>query len=248
MFNTAHIRPTQGLGWAMEEDSRLVDHPLRANRLPADEVPIRNVNYLMPGYPLDQGQTGTCVGHGVKHFELIAPVRRTKRLGYPTAIDFYLEATKRDPWHNGEPDTGLQDGTSVTAAMLALRDVFGYIESFDWTQDIAEVLQFMSLPDGGPVVLGLPWYQSMFTTGPDGIVKVDKASGLAGGHCITASWISVSRRLIGGPNSWGRPIDFGKLNRATGFRDGRWRMTWEDLGDLLLNGGVACAARERRPA
>lgn len=239
-----------GLGWKMNEDPRKADHPLKA-RL-ATPAPLRNISWAMFTHPLNQGMTSCCVGFATKHWELIAPVIRTRVLGPPTGVDFYLAATKRDPWHNGQPDTTLQDGTSITAMMLALRDEFHLIEGFDWTDKVDDILQFLCSPTGGPVVLGLPWLNSMFTTPPDGILKVDTTSGWAGGHAIAASLLSISRPgegtdpIIGGPNSWGRPADFGKLDPKTGMRDGRWRMHVEDLRTLLREGGDACAARELR--
>lgn len=227
----------------MSEDPRKADHPLRA-RLDRATVKRRNVHLLMPGYPLDQGSTSTCCGHGGKHWELTAPVRRTKRLGPPTAIDIYLAATKRDPWHNGQPDTSLQDGTSITAVMLGLRDEFGLIESFDWTDNVDEIIDHLCSEGGNAPVLGLPWLNSMFTTTPEGFVTVDWSSGMAGGHCLAMDSVNVTRGFASGPNSWGRPADFGKINPKTGLSDGRWRIDLDDLRRLLAEGGDACVARE----
>jgi hypothetical protein len=84
----------------------------------------------------------------------------------------------------------------------------------------------------------------MFTTTVEGFVTVDWSSGLAGGHAILASMANVKSGFIGGPNSWGRPADFGKLNLLTGQRDGRWRLDLDDLRRLLLEGGDAVAARQ----
>jgi hypothetical protein len=231
---------TQGLGWRMKEDPRKADHPLRV----AAPVQRRNVHLLMPGFPLDQGQTGTCVGHGGKHWELTAPVRRTGRMGPPTAVDMYLAATKRDAWHNGQPDTSLQDGTSITALMLALRDEFGLISSFEWTDDVDKIIDHICSDDGNPPVLGVPWLRSMFETTPEGFVIFDWSSGWAGGHCIEMDLHSETRGHAGGPNSWGRPIDFGKINPKTGLSDGRWRIDYDQLRRLLAEGGDACIARE----
>lgn len=236
----------QGLGWKQKEDPRKADFMLRANRLPPEQVQLKNVNFAMFGFPLDQGQTGTCVGHAAKHWELTAPVIKTKRLGPPTAIEMYLAATARDEWHNGQPDTTLQDGTSITAMMLALRDEFHMISAFHWTDRVDDILQYMCMDDGNSIVLGLPWLNSMFTTDEEGFLNVDMNSGWAGGHCIDGSTLNVKRGFIGGPNSWGRPADFGKLNKKTGLRDGRWRMDLDKLRLLVREGGDACAAQEVR--
>lgn len=240
-----------GLGWlgvGGREDPRKANHPLRANRLMEVERIRRNIRYPSFSWPLDQGQTGTCVGHGGKHWEITAPVRRTKRLGPPTAIDLYLETTKRDPYHKGQPDTSLQDGTDITSLFLVFRDLYGFVSDFDWTNDIDDVLDFMCSGQGG-VVLGIPWYRSMFHTTREGIVLVDLASGLAGGHCIYADEVEWQRKgsevpMLSGPNSWGRPLDFGKLDPKTGQTDGRWRMDLNDLRRFLVDGGEAVAGRE----
>lgn len=236
---------TPGLGWKpatdpIKEDARKADHPLRITA----PVKRRNVHLLMPYPPLNQGQTGTCVGHGTKHWELTAPIRRTKPLGPPTAVDFYLAATTRDPWHGGQPDASLQDGTSITAMMLALRDEFGLISSFEWTDDADLIIDHICSEGGNAPVLGLPWLNSMFTTTPEGFVIVDRSSGWAGGHCICMDTHNETHGYGAGPNSWGRPIDFGKINPKTGMSDGRWRFDYDDLRWLLQQGGDACVARE----
>jgi hypothetical protein len=232
---------TPELGWLGFEDRRKAAYPLQA-RLTASVR--RNVSYAMFGYPLDQGKTGTCVGFAGKHWELTAPVIGTKRLGPPTGIDFYLAATERDQWHGGQPDTTLKDGTSLTALMLGFRDKFQLITGFDWTDDPDTILDFMCGDDGGPVVLGLPWYRSMFETTEEGFLTVDPASGLAGGHAILCSHVNVTRGFLSGPNSWGRPADFGRLNKLTGQRDGRWRLDLDRLLYLLDEGGDCVAARQ----
>jgi hypothetical protein len=236
----------QGLGWKQKEDPRNADHRLKA-LLPRREVPLKNVTFPMFGYPLDQGQTGTCVGHAAKHWELTAPIIRTKRLGPPTAIDMYLAASKRDEWHGGQPDTTLQDGTSLTAVMLALRDDFHMISEFKWTDKVDEILQYLCMDGANSVVLGLPWKASMFTTDENGFLHVDRNSEWVGGHALDGSLLRVAEPgHIGGPNSWGRPADFGKLNKKTGMRDGRWRLYLDDLHYLMGEGGDCVAAFEVR--
>jgi hypothetical protein len=53
----------------------------------------------------------------------------------------------------------------------------------------------------GPIIIGLSWYNSMFRPNPSGVLNVDPASGLAGGHAIEAiGWDERGLRLR---NSWG---------------------------------------------
>lgn len=237
MMNTQ----AQGLGFRREAAPRRANFPLSA-QLP-ETIVRRNHYWPMFGLPLDQGATGTCVGHGGKHWEISVPVIRTQRLGPPTAIDLYLAATTRDPWHNGQPDTSLQDGTSVNALMLALRDQYKLIGAFDWELSrVDPVLDFLS--EVGPVIIGVNWYDSMFRTDQEGFLHLPTTARIAGGHCLCINGIDIKRGFVYGPNSWGQPADFGRFNPNTGRSDGRFRMSFELLARLIGEDGEACAARE----
>ena len=232
----------------MQDDHQKADCQLRPRLLRDGPVVRRNRYFPMFGWPLDQGMTGTCCGFAGKHWGLSAPVIQHRRLGPPTGIDLYLAATKRDPWHGGQRDTSLQDGTSLTALMLALRDEFGHIAEFLWTNEVDDIIDYMSRDDGGPVILGLPWGRSMMRTDQEGIVRVNRAEDFIGGHAICANRLNWKQGRIEGPNSWGRPADFGKLNPATGLSDGRFRFDLDDLRWLMERSGDAVIARERRAA
>jgi hypothetical protein len=64
--------------------------------------------------PLDQGNTGTCVGHGWKHRLMAAPMVR-KAGDKPSAFDIYDAAIKVDEWTDNDNDTDRQMGTSACA-------------------------------------------------------------------------------------------------------------------------------------
>ncbi len=234
-----------GLGRIPERKPEQDRHPLRARLA---DVPVVRRNKRWPSFtwPLDQGRTGTCCGHGGKHWEITAPVIRTKRLGPPTAIDIYLKATTFDPWHGGKPDATLQDGTSVNAVMLALREL-GYVAEFIWEfDDLDPILDYVSTTSG--VILGIDWPEAWFTTTPEGFLRdLGPNEDWVGGHCIFCDEVNFTRGYIGGPNSWGRPIDFGKVNPKTGLSDGRWRMSFEAAREVIIRrNGECCAAIETR--
>jgi hypothetical protein len=239
------VRQVQGLGRRAEHKPEQRRHLMRDHTMQGVTVVRKNTYWPMFSFPLDQGATGTCVGFGTKHWELSAPIIQTTRMGPPTGFDFYEAATTRDAWHNGRPDLTHQDGTSVNAAMLALRDVFGYIDHFDWAFNVDDIIDFLCTH--GPVILGVNWYSSMFTTDEEGILAITTGAKIEGGHCLCANQADIKRGLIGGPNSWGRPADFGKLNVRTGLRDGRWYMPLELIDRLVAREeGEAAASNEIR--
>ena len=59
---------------------------------------------------LNQGNTGTCVGHAWRNFLRCAPIR-TER-GGPSAFDVYRSAVLKDPWRDNDDEARLPDGDS----------------------------------------------------------------------------------------------------------------------------------------
>jgi hypothetical protein len=77
----------------------------------------------------------------------------------------------------------------------------------------------------GPVLIGIPWYQSMFDAATDGTVTVDKRSSLAGGHGLAVSaWDGARYRI---DNSWGT---------SWGAKGSGW-ISETDMTWLLSQGG-----------
>src|SRR5689334_18895779 len=52
-------------------------------------VALKDTNWTTFTKPYDQGQTGTCVGHGWKNWLLCTPIRQTKKDGPPSPFDIY---------------------------------------------------------------------------------------------------------------------------------------------------------------
>lgn len=228
-----------GFGRIYAEDPR--DDKYLARPLLAVEPPTRKtVYYAMFSKPLNQGLTGTCVGHAGKHFMLTAPTIQTKPAVEPTAITLYKEACTRDEWtFNDSGD--LQFGTSIRGMMKALQDR-GLIGSYVWGRTVDDVIDWIC-SGKGPVILGTDWYRSMMQTTDEGIMQVDFSSGRAGGHGYLVSGWDNKKGLLTGPNSWGDT--FGRKLKS-GKRDGRFRLDPTKADRLISEGGEAGMAVELR--
>jgi hypothetical protein len=186
---------------------------------------------------LNQGQTGTCVGHATKHWMLVAPTIQTKANKYPTAFDLYLEACKNDPW--SENDNGdLQFGTSVLSMFQVLKDK-GYVNSYVHTRSIDDVRLWLKTK--GPIVMGTDWLSSMMQTTNEGILKVDRNSPVVGGHAWILRYWSKKYDAPVMMNSWGN--GFGKL-LPDGSRNGHGVIDPDDLLWLINRNGDCVAGTE----
>jgi hypothetical protein len=98
-------------------------------------------------------------------------------------------------------------GTSVLAAAKALHSG-GYIASYSWAFTIDDVID--AVVEIGPVVIGIPWFESMSTTSTSGMVEVNGR--IVGGHCVTITGYDPQLQLpdrimpdeaLRWRNSWG---------------------------------------------
>ncbi len=187
------------------------------------------------GTVLDQGQEGSCVGHGWAA-ELIGSPRPHKvdaATGHRYAVDIYRRAQLIDEWE-GEN----YDGTSVLAGAKVVRER-GFIDQYRWAFNVEDVKD--AVITQGPVVIGIPWYEDMYDTRESGLVEV--GGPIVGGHCLTIVGYHPGMRINGEGwnerhkvfrwrNSWGP--DYG-LN-------GDGLIRYEDLRDLLQDNGEACVS------
>jgi hypothetical protein len=221
--------PAHGLGDDQDEA-----YPLRGV-LPAVAVALPPYKYWSNFYKaLDQGATGTCVGHAAKQWMLAGPVRQTTPTADPSAFQLYLEACKNDEWP--ENDYGdLMFGTSVRAMFKVLQKR-GLLTEYRWAQSIADVRDFVSLK--GPIVVGSWWYEGMFWPDAEGVIT--PTGSRAGGHAyliIGTRVTDTGEREYRILNSWGP--DWGERGRA-------W-ISEEDLDRLIFaEGGEAAAGIETR--
>jgi hypothetical protein len=183
----APTRDVPVLDWRPNHDERSRGFGIR-QRLTAS-APLTPV-LLSTGPALDQGVEGDCVGFGsvdaANVMRLLRSPGTAELLDAGDAVELYRLAQKRDQVP-GESYTG----TSVLGGMKAGVEMGlwgGYLWGFG-TRDIAQAL----LQRRGPVVIGIPWFDGMYETGPRGVVKVGGA--LVGGHCLAVVGLQLT-----GPN------------------------------------------------
>ena len=211
-----------------ERCDRLVqfDERSRAYRI-RDLVPRKRRSYTWRcNQTLNQGSEGACVGFAVAH-EFIARPAEVRGIGYRFARDsIYWEAQKIDPWPGGSyPGARPRyEGTSVLAG-VQIAQRLGYCEEYRWSFSISDLL--LGLGYHGPAILGVNWYDSMYTPDEDGFIR--PRGSIVGGHAILARAVNVRDRYVTLRNSWGsRWGDAGDC-----------RMTFDALEDLLAEDGEA---------
>jgi hypothetical protein len=170
---------------------------------------------------IDQGQEGSCVGHGWAH-ELAAEPVRVPGVTHATALAIYHRAQQLDEWPGEQ-----YEGTSVLAGAKAVQEQ-GHMAEYRWAFGVDDVLATLSAH--GPVVIGVDWMRGMMHTDANGYIV--PTGEVVGGHCTLlrglirerGRWVCVGR------NSWGR--DWGLA--------GDFKLAADDLDTLLKNAGEAC--------
>lgn len=181
-----------------------------------------------PGPVLDQGNVGMCTGAGwagaltaLKGLGRPAKVR-AGRIEFARAL--YTLNTTLDTIAGSYPNT--DTGSTVLAGAKAC-GMLGLVGSYTWCHTAVDVRA--AILTTGPVVLGVDWFQSMFTPDRHGYLVVDPSSGLAGGHCLFA-FATHTDGTITLRNSWG----------DTWGDEGNVLITPADLDVLLDRQGEAC--------
>lgn len=174
-----------------------------------------------------------CVGFAWSH-ELAAYPVQVHDVSDSYAVTLYREAQLVDEWPGQS-----YEGTSVLAGAKVIQSR-GLIDSYWWAFSVDEVLRALSRV--GPVVLGIPWLDSMYSTRPDGLL--DCSGRVIGGHAILARGLRLKSYLKGVKepvvrlrNSWGPSWG---TNRGDGF------IRVSDLERLLKDNGEACLPQGRR--
>jgi hypothetical protein len=188
-----------------------LDERNRAHRVEAAPTLLDKSIFWTGGAVLDQGQEGSCVGHGVTGEYLASPVRgkvvryspgiSTADAGHLLAVQVYNRAKEVDEFEGVD-----YDGTSVRAGMLVHRER-GWSTGFKWAFNVTEVRT--ALQDG-PVVIGSAWSSdAMHDTLPTGDLGVE--GDLSQGHCTVVTGYSPNYAGRGPRfrvrNSWG--LDWG---------------------------------------
>lgn len=202
---------------------RVVEHDPRSLSFAVGVLPksaIGSVAWTRRAAILDQGQLGSCtgnagtgllgtdskIGQGATSVTITAAGAAASHgcftpgeqaLDEAFAVKLYELATRLDSIAGQYPptDTG-SSGLGVAKALQALGLASTYSHSFS-------LAALQSALQAGPVLIGIPWLNSMFNPGADGLIPVDQSSGVAGGHelCLAAYDQAAGRYRV--DNSWG---------------------------------------------
>jgi hypothetical protein len=181
--------------------------------------------------PLDQGGAGACTAGasltdlrlGPFNVPAIAAAVATAFGGFTQAGIYSLYSAEETLDGDGPYPPNDNGSTGLTAAKVLRAK--GVITG--WTQTFS-MEAALTAGQRQPYLNGTLWFNSMFDPTAEGIITVDPASGLAGGH----EWVVISydpvRGLVGCLNDWGR---WG-LNGT-----GKFYMPAEKYGYLLARQG-----------
>lgn len=185
-----------------------------------EPVPLKTRSWACRNV-LDQGREGACVGFAWAA-DLLADPISIAAVNDATARMIYKSAQAIDAWPGED-----YEGTSVIAGAKVLFGQ-GYQTEYRWAFGISDVMQTLS--QKGPVVLGIPWLDTMFR--PDDRGMLDCSGDVVGGHAILARGVKANRGkpIIKLRNSWGP---------AYGI-NGDVYVTADDLEKLLHMDGEAC--------
>jgi hypothetical protein len=209
---------------------RNVEHDERSKRYlvePRGAAVFAPVSYVGICPILDQKDLGACTGYA-----------STALLGYiepgdpqlpdtPDAWDalaksVYSVGTSLDSISGNWPPT--DTGSTGIAVSKALKQK-GFSSGYKHITSAAALATALAT---GPVIVGTNWYNSMFNPNATGLIRVDKASGLAGGHEYVLDGVMPDGKFRF-RNSWG--TSFGV--------DGFFYMTQADFLGLLADEGDA---------
>lgn len=222
------------LDWQSRHDERSRDYGIRAI-LQEAVVPVKKM--WDEGVVLDQGNEGACVGFGWMGEVLAQPViPQPKMLKSPAeayAINIYNTAKQIDEIP-GENYTG----TSVLAGAKVMM-ARGFITAYRWCFNITDIRD--AIIKEGPVVIGIPWKDGMYSTDTNGLVSV--SGKLVGGHCLVLTGYDPAMQIgarkyevFRWRNSWG--FDYGV--------SGSGYIKATDLAKLLKTVGEACVPIGRK--
>jgi hypothetical protein len=179
---------------------RHVEHDPRSLRFAAPVLPrsaVQSVNWTRRIPILDQGDLGSCTGNAATGWVGTDNISRQgiitfggKPIDETFAVSLYSLATKLDGLSGTyPPDDSGSSGLGVAKALQQDKLCSAYTHAFS-IDALYAALQ------SGPVLLGIPWYNSMFDPKSDGRVVVDPKSGLAGGHEIMSGQLVVENGVV----------------------------------------------------
>ena len=245
------------LGWNGHlVDPRSRDYPMAAA---PDALPRRASTqqfWDMRGYAGDQGSIPACTGFAAVHWLNAGPVRNNNveeggDSSTPEEDPYEIWGLSQERlWGKRDPNEGSQN----TVAMEVLRDM-GYISAYYHAEgssgganpgrgdlavrDIQDCLLYK-----GPVVVGTPWWNSMFFPNRDGFITIDRTKYSTGGHAYLLSGINVTEGWVELKNSWGpdwgtkapwrkKPIRKGSMARIS-LDDLRFLFQWSSEATIAV--------------
>lgn len=183
------------------------------------QLPLRSYTWSIPEDDiLDQGNEGSCVGHGYAHEVSARPVKF--QMTSTDALWIYRRGQVLDIWFGED-----YDGTSVLAGAKACVEL-GHYKEYRWAFTEQEMAH--SVGYAGPVVIGVNWYSGMFNPDQNGYLRPDGF--LAGGHCVMVNSFSARLNRYQIVNSWG--LSWGNRGRAY--------ITRKDMARLIEEDGECC--------
>lgn len=206
---------------------------------PTDTRDFRSYTWRCDTYN-DQGTEGACVGFSWSHDLAARP--KVVPADAEFALRIYRRARFIDPWPGED-----YSGTSVLAGVKAVQEVLNsngvpLIREYRWAFGIQDVLRVVGYM--GPVVLGIDWYDSMYSPNEKHFINVSGEK--VGGHAILANGVRIVRKNPLLPAKWDN-IDldksFVRLHNSWGTEYGQGGdafITVRDLDKLLQDGGEAC--------
>lgn len=234
-----HDRPYR-LGRHEEHDPRSLAYAHGV--LPASA--IKSVSWTRRIPILNQGNKGSCTGNAetgaigtdslgrtatptvtVKADTKGVFTAGTRTLDETFAVDAYTLNTLLDSIPGNMPgeDTG---STSLACGKSGKQlGVFaGYTHAYTYDA-------LLSALQSGPVLIGIPWYNSMFEPKSDGQIVVDTTSGLAGGHEMVVREFDLLHDEVWPDNSW--DTSWGLQGRGY-FKGADLRVLLSQGGDVLV--------------
>jgi hypothetical protein len=229
----------RGFGRLVPPDRDEDEQYLMRRRLaaPGTPLPTRKTWRIHPT-ALNQGKTGTCVGHAWRNFLRAAPVQLNA--GGPSAFDIYRGAVAVDEWSSNDKEATLPDGdprlksgTSVRAGAKSVT-AKGHLKSYLWAFALQPAIEWVLTE--GPVVLGTDWWSSFEQPDDEGIVQIKANATNDGGHSYLWRGVDTKRGLALCTNSWGD-------NWA---KSGDFYLPLRDLERLISDNGEVCTAVQQK--
>lgn len=224
---------------------RVVEHDPRSRQpqFLAAQRPLKTTSHLLRGPVLDQGnlqsqtavaaylaligqpdvkELGSCTGNGISQalntFTLRGnPQRRV--LTEVDAIKLYARATEVDAFDGTFPPT--DSGSSGIAVCKAAKEA-GYISAYHHAFGIDQALAALVV---SPVIIGIPWRDSMWETDAKGYLDVSGQN--VGGHEVALVALNTTLQRVLLVNNW---------SAKWGLR-GYAYLRWPDLDVLLRDSG-----------